>query len=139
MQMNVHFLCLLLLLMASCKQTSQVSPLLHEALHIQDSAIHIGMEVEDILAEQLSNDTSAIRGDSLSKIKIEFEDWKKSMIAIPGMEHDHDHEGHDHGHHHHHHYVGQDGAHLTPEELKNVQESWKVAIQNIKSRLMDMR
>jgi hypothetical protein len=137
MRLNLLFLWLITMAFVSCNQKSQESPLLQEALAIQDSAIHTGMDVEDIIAEKLEKDTSAALRDSLSKIQMEVQDWKKSMIIIPGMEHDHSHEGHDHEHHHHHHEGGQDGSHLSPEDLKKAQESWKAAIENIKSRLVE--
>jgi len=138
MQINVLIFLVLALITASCNQNNEASPLLEEAMSIQDSAIHIGMDVEDIISEKLKQDTSVLMRDSLGKIQMEIEDWKHSMILIPGMEHDHDHEGHDHGHHHHHHHEGgQDGSHLSPEDLKKAQESWKAAIENIKSRLVE--
>lgn len=137
MRLYLLFLWLITMTFVSCNQKSQESPLLQEALAIQDSAIHTGMDVEDIIAEKLEKDTSAALRDSLSKIQMEVQDWKKSMIIIPGMEHDHSHEGHDHEHHHHHHEGGQDGSHLSPEDLKKAQESWKAAIENIKSRLVE--
>jgi len=110
---------------------------LKEALTIQDDAIHIGMEVDSLLAAKFAQGAVVQNIDSLRAILKEVDDWKYNMVKIPGVEHDHDHAGHDHaGHDHDHDHGGTDAAaNLTPEEIKKVQEEWKAAIEAILEKL----
>ena len=122
----------------ACKnnvQTTESKSVLKEALTIQDDAIHIGIEVDTLLAAKFAQGAVLQNIDSLRAILKEVDEWKYNMVKIPGLEHDHsghDHVGHDHGHDH----GGSDAAaHLTSEEIKKVQEEWKAAIQAIHDKL----
>jgi ABC-type Zn2+ transport system substrate-binding protein/surface adhesin len=137
---------ILILPFISCKNSTSSSDssssadktaVLKEALTIQDDAIHIGMEVDSLLAAKFAQGAVVQNIDSLRIILKEVDDWKYNMVKIPGMEHDHDHAGHDHaGHDHSHDHEGTDAAaNLTPEEIKKVQEEWKAAIEAIYDKL----
>lgn len=130
----------------SCKNSSSnvdaaasddKTAVLKEALTIQDDAIHIGIEVDSLLAAKFAQGAVAQNIDSLRAILKEVDAWKYNMVKIPGMAHDHDHSGHDHsGHDHAHDHGGTDAAaHLTAEEIKKVQEEWKAAIEAIHEKL----
>lgn len=135
---------ILMLPFMSCKNNTSTTDssssadktaVLKEALTIQDDAIHIGMEVDSLLAAKFAQGAVVQNIDSLRMILKEVDDWKFNMVKIPGMEHDHS--GHDHaGHDHDHDHEGTDAAaNLTPEEIKKVQEEWKAAIVAIRDRL----
>ena len=111
--------------------------ILKEALTIQDDAIHIGMAVDSLLAAKFAQGAVVQNIDSLRAILKDVDAWKYNMVKIPGMAHDHDHAGHDHaGHDHSHDHGGTDAAaHLTPQEIKKVQEEWKAAIEAIHAKL----
>lgn len=136
---NIKWIIMVLLLpFFSCKNntpSADSSNVLKEALTIQDDAIHIGIEVDSLLAEKFAQGAVVQNIDSLRAILKQVDAWKYNMVKIPGMEHDH--EGHDHaGHDHAHDHEGSDAAsHLTPEEIKKVQEEWKAAIQAIHDKL----
>ena len=137
---------ILILPFISCKNSSSnadnaasddKTAVLKEALTIQDDAIHIGIEVDSLLAAKFAQGAVAQNIDSLRAILKEVDAWKYNMVKIPGMTHDHDHSGHDHsGHDHAHDHGGTDAAaHLTPAEIKKVQEEWKAAIEAIHEKL----
>ena len=144
---NIKWAIIILVLpFISCKNSSanaeasasdDKTSVLKEALTIQDDAIHIGIEVDSLLAAKFAQGAVVQNIDSLRAILKEVDAWKYNMVKIPGMAHDHDHSGHDHsGHDHAHDDGGTDAAaHLTPEEIKKVQEEWKVAIEAIHEKL----
>jgi hypothetical protein len=130
------FLVASVLFLVSCKETKVTDPILMEALVIQDEAIHIGMEIDSIIADKMSRDTSDQNKILFDQWKESIQMWKDNMIPVPGVElaHDHSaegHEGHDHGHDHSH---GNETtvSHLTPSEIKQVQIEWKDAIVKIR-------
>ena len=141
---NIKWAIIILILpFISCKNSSSnadtasddKTAVLKEALTIQDDAIHIGIEVDSLLAAKFAQGAVVQNIDSLRAILKEVDAWKYNMVKIPGMAHDHsghDHSGHDHAHDH----GGTDAAaHLTPEEIKKVQEEWKAAIEAIHEKL----
>jgi len=142
---NIKWAIIILILpFISCKNSSSnaenaasddKTAVLKEALTIQDDAIHIGIEVDSLLAAKFAQGAVAQNIDSLRMILKEVDDWKYNMVKIPGMEHDHS--GHDHaGHDHDHDHEGSDAAaNLTPAEIKKVQEEWKAAIEAIHEKL----
>lgn len=142
---NIKWAIIILILpFISCKNSSSnadntasddKTAVLKEALTIQDDAIHIGIEVDSLLAAKFAQGALAQNIDSLRMILKEVDDWKYNMVKIPGMEHDHS--GHDHaGHDHDHDHEGSDAAvNLTPAEIKKVQEEWKAAIEAIHEKL----
>ena len=148
---NIKWAIILLILpFISCKNSSSnadtasddKTAVLKEALTIQDDAIHIGIEVDSLLAAKFAQGAVAQNIDSLRAILKEVDAWKFNMVKIPGMAHDHDHSGHDHsghdhsGHDHSHDHGGSDAAaHLTPQEIKKVQEEWKAAFEAIHKKL----
>jgi hypothetical protein len=144
---NIKWAIIILVLpFISCKNSSSnadaaasedKTAVLKEALTIQDDAIHIGIEVDSLLAAKFAQGAVAQNIDSLRAVLKEVDAWKFNMVKIPGMAHDHDHSGHDHsGHDHAHDHGGTDAAaHLTPAEIKKVQEEWKSAIEAIHEKL----
>ncbi len=52
------------------------------------------------------------------KVQLGYEEWQKSIIEVPGFEHDHDHG--EHGHHHHHHAPS---VNLTAEDMLETQKA----------------
>ncbi len=146
---NIKWAIILVILpFMSCKNSSSKADntasvdktaVLKEALTIQDDAIHIGIEVDSLLAAKFAQGAVAQNIDSLRAILKEVDAWKYNMVKIPGLAHDHDHDGHDHSGHDHthdHDHGGTDAAaHLTPEEIKKVQEEWKAAIEAIHEKL----
>ena len=117
---------------SGCKGKSQTDPVLLEAFDIQHEAIHIGDEVESMIKEGMANDTTAAGKEKYSILMEAYTDWKNNMVEVPGVEHDHS--GHDHDHSHSH-SASPAAAHLTPEEVKQVQTEWKNAITAIKESI----
>lgn len=137
MKLNL-FLSILFLLVffLSCKNKNghsgnQSEIILKEALTIQDEAIHIGLELDSILDTRLAQGANMWNIDSVRLLKSEVNIWRNNMVAIPGIELEHDHDSHDHDHSHDHTHA-ETAAHLSPEEIKNVQIEWKEAIETIR-------
>lgn len=138
MKRTCFFLFSILLFVISCKQGAEVSPALNEALAIQDEAIHIGMSVDSVLNARMSEGQYAQDIEKLQHWKTFVQTWKANMVAVPGVVHDHDHHdhaGHDHEGHDHGDAKAAEMTHLTPEEIKKVQEEWKAAIVAIRDSL----
>ncbi len=123
----------MLLAVSGCKEkTAAVDPQLSDALEVQDKAIHLGIEVDSILMARMAQGNIAQNIDQLRRWKIQVENWKTNMVAVPGVEH-HDHDGHDHSHDHG--TQQQTASHLTPAQVKKVQEEWLAAIVALKDSL----
>lgn len=112
-----------------CKSKATVDPVLLEASEIQHDAIHIGDELESMLKDAMAKDTSADGKDKYNVLLTALKDWQNNMVEIPGIEHDHDHGHHNHDHSH---KASDAAAHLTPEEMKQVQIEWKNAVIALK-------
>lgn len=116
----------------ACKEKTGEDTQLKEALAIQDEALHIGMEVDSILEARYNQGSVAQNIEQLRKWKNFTDQWKQNMVKVPGVEHDHSHDGHDHSHDH----EGADAAsHLSPADIKKVQEEWKAAIVAVRDSL----
>jgi len=138
MKRTYIFLFSILMLVISCKQSADINPLLNEALTIQDEAIHIGISVDSVLTARMAEGQYAQDIEKLQNWKTYVQTWKANMVVVPGVVHDHnhhDHAGHDHAGHDHGDAKSEEVTHLTPEEVKKVQEEWKAAIVAIRDSL----
>jgi ABC-type nickel/cobalt efflux system permease component RcnA len=132
--------CLAATIVFSCKGKEEQNPVLIEAMQIQDEAIHTGLSVDSLIQVRIGADTSAASIKEWGRWAERVAVWRKSMVAVPGVAPLHDHHDHDHGHahghdHSHDHAPAASAEGLSPEEIKQVQLSWKAEIDAIRDSL----
>ncbi|RFS14244.1 hypothetical protein [Emticicia sp. C21] len=128
---------LLWLTSVACSSKSvKDNPILVEAnqIHLEAEAIQEQIEpaierIDSLKSLLLAKKTP--RADSLgnhfTKLKADFEDWKKNFFDVPGFEHTHDNT-----HHHHDHAVAPE---LPADKMLEVQKEIKANIVRIKTEL----
>jgi len=114
--------------------SAEHSKLNQQSIEMHEAALEVGRKVnekiEKISLEAESGLDSAFL-DSLSALKLGYEEWSGSIVEVPGYEHDHhDHEGHDHDHHDH-----GSSPDLTPEMVLEIQTELKKGAEKLERRV----
>jgi hypothetical protein len=159
----------MIVLLAACGGP-QESASIKEAKAVHEQLTRIGSELHDALMVAMAPledniDSAMMAGDTLlaaelaklegqlDRIDVRFHDWSETVVEIPGQActHDHDHSGHDHADHNHddHDHSGHDHNHdhgaqlpegLSDEEILEIQQALKMALDSLKAdfdRILD--
>ncbi|WP_448520143.1 hypothetical protein [Rhodoflexus sp.] len=150
---NTLFTLLAAALLWSCGPSEKEQQQLAEAVQFHQQAM--GFEKETIgLLKQIKEAAPALesRADSLAKagadslavplramlaevaqIEQELKEWGKTVVEVPGYEHDHSHDKEGDGHHHSHERIE-----TTPEQMIAIQKDLRDKAEVIKNRAQEL-